>query len=193
VRISLAFARFRPETSFADVHRQVIARLKNRTDSIRLLDVATGNCASLYKHGWMELDAQYTGIDLSETMILQGLNHMSREGVAIELALADATHLPFQADTFDVVTSYGAINGMGDPQSALSEMVRVMKKGGVLFFLDEQLYPQASLVERLYFEKVLSGHNTVHKCPVELLPDGLADVTVYQVYQFYYICVAVKV
>jgi hypothetical protein len=72
-------------------------------------------------------------------------------------------------------------------------MVRVAKKGGTILFLDEQLYPRASAVERMYFKKVLSSHNVIHECPVGLLPPDVTDVKVHQVYQFYYICTAVKV
>jgi ubiquinone/menaquinone biosynthesis C-methylase UbiE len=141
----------------------------------------------------MELDAEYSGIDLSETMLVKGMDFMSRAGIAVDLALADATRLPYASDAFDVVVSYGAVNGFGDPGAALTEMARVTKQGGVLLFLDEQLYEDAPAIERLYFEKVLSSHDTVHRCPIDLLPESLANAVVYQVYQFYYVCVATKV
>ena len=192
VRISVALARFKPKDSFPDIHRHVIEDLKNRAGVIKVLDISTGNCASLYKHGWMELNAEYTGVDLSETMLMQGLEFMTGKGVPIELVLADALDLPLQSETFDVVLNYGAINGISDPALALSEMTRVAKSGGVLLFLDEQLYPDASIIEKIYFERVLSSHNVIHECPIELLPSNLTNVKVYQVYQFYYICVAVK-
>jgi len=118
---------------------------------------------------------------------------MSRNGVPVDLVLGDAVDLPFQSDRFDVVLSYGAVNGLSDPARAIAEMARVAKPGGVLLFLDEQIYDGAPPLQRRYFEKVLSGHNVVHRCPVETFPATLTDVRVSQVYEFYYICTARKV
>ena len=81
---------------------------------------------------------------------------------------------------------------MADPGKALAEMARVCKKGGLVFFLDEQLYGSATFIERSYFRSVLSSHNVVHSCPVDLLPASLKEVEVKQVYHFYYICTAIK-
>jgi ubiquinone/menaquinone biosynthesis C-methylase UbiE len=117
---------------------------------------------------------------------------MSQKNVPIEFLLADAARLPFRDETFDVALNYGALNGYSNPQLALEEMARVTKGGGLVLFLDEQLYPSASAVEKLYFKTVLSSHNVIHRCPVELLPASLQKIGVHQVYQFYYLCTAQK-
>ena len=190
-RLSLSANPFTPLESFPQVHARVLAPLKG-VPSLRVLDVSTGSCNSLYKHGWMDLDAEFTAIDLSETMLKQGSEMMARNGVAVDLVLGDAMALPFQSDQFDVVLSYGAVNGLTDPSEAIKEMTRVAKPGGTILFLDEQLQDAATGIERRYFEKVLSSHNVIHRCPVETLPENLTDVRVSQVYQFYYICTAQK-
>lgn len=192
VKLSLLLQRFRPAKNFPAIHADVIEKLKQRGERLQVLDISTGTCNSLYRHGWMSLDADYTGLDLSETMLLQGQKLMAERNVPIELALGDATRLPFASETFDIVLNYGAVNGFTNPQLALEEMARVAKKGGLVLFLDEQLYEGATFVERLYFRKVLSSHNVIHRCPVELIPPSLSDVTVHQVYHFYYICTAYK-
>ena len=190
-RLSLSAKPFVPLESFPDVHARVLAPLMG-VPSLQVLDVSTGSCNSLYKHGWMGLDADFTAIDLSETMLKQGAEMMARNGVPVDLVLGDAMALPFQSDQFDVVLSYGAVNGLTDPSEAIREMARVAKPGGTILFLDEQLYDAATGVERRYFQKVLSSHNVIHRCPVETLPDSLTNVRVSQVYQFYYICTAQK-
>lgn len=192
VRLSLKFSKFKADESFSNIHSREIEKLRQKKRKLRILDVSTGTCNSLYRHGWMELDADYAGLDLSETMLLQGLDFMTKKEVPMEFILGDAADLPFEPETFDVVLNYGAINGMADPQKALAEMARICKKGGLVFFLDEQLYNSATFIERKYFESVLSNHNVVHSCPVELLPDNLENVQVKQVYHFYYICTATK-
>jgi ubiquinone/menaquinone biosynthesis C-methylase UbiE len=191
-KLSILKSRFVPVETFADVHRRAIASLSGRTGRLRILDVSTGSCNSLYKHGWMSLDGAYTAIDLSAIMLKKGQDLMAERGIPIDLVLGDALDLPFQSGTFDVVLNYGAINGMTDPGKALAEMTRVAKPGALLLFLDEQMYATPSRIERLYFHNVLSSHNVIHHCPVELLPADLEDVQVAQVYEFYYICTARK-
>jgi SAM-dependent methyltransferase len=192
VWLSLSRRPYTPPESFAAVHERVLAPLRTAGRRLQVLDVSTGSCNSLYKHGWMSLDADYTAIDLSETMLKQGSEMMSKAGVAVDLVLGDAMELPFQDDRFDVVLSYGAVNGLTDPVKAIAEMARVAKPGGVLLFLDEQISETATPLDRAYFHKVLSSHNVIHRCPVESLPASLTDVRVSQVYQFYYICTARK-
>ena len=192
VKISLQFTRFKPVESFAEIHARHIGELLKRKNRLQVLDVSTGSCNSLYRHGWMKLNADYTGLDLSETMLLQGLDFMTQKQVPIDLVLGDATTLPFASETFDVVLNYGALNGYTDSKRALEEMARVAKQGGLVLFLDEQLYESASWVEKIYFQRVLSSHNVIHHCPVELIPASLGDVTVHQVYHFYYLCTCYK-
>ncbi|WP_339930098.1 class I SAM-dependent methyltransferase [uncultured Brevundimonas sp.] len=190
--LSLSRKPWVPPESFAQVHERVLAPLRDAERRLQILDVSTGSCNSLYRHGWMSLDADYTAIDLSETMLKQGSDLMSAAGVPVDLVLGDAMELPFQNDSFDVVLSYGAVNGLTDPAKAIAEMARVARPGGTLLFLDEQMYDAATPVQRAYFMKVLSSHNVIHHCPVETFPPTLTDVRVSQVYQFYYICTARK-
>ncbi len=192
VKISLLTTKFRPVRSFGEVHKEALDSLRAIPRRIEVLDVATGSCNSLYRHGWMTLDANYTGIDLSETMLLQGQKLMAERGVPVDLVLGDACQLPFVSGSFDVILSYGAVNGYSDPSRAIREMVRVAKPGALLLFLDEQLYEGATAFERLYFEKVLAGHNVINHCPVESMPPSLKDVVVHQIYAFYYICTCRK-
>jgi ubiquinone/menaquinone biosynthesis C-methylase UbiE len=192
VKISLVFTRFKPLESFAEIHAQHINALLEKKDKLQVLDVSTGSCNSLFRHGWMKLNAEYTGLDLSETMLLQGLEFMTRKQIPLDLVLGDATRLPFAPETFDVVLNYGALNGYTNPKAALDEMARVTKSGGLVLFLDEQLYKSASLVEKIYFQRVLSSHNIIHHCPVELIPESLGNITVHQVYHFYYLCTCFK-
>jgi SAM-dependent methyltransferase len=191
-KLSIDKSGFRPSESFGQVHDRVLNPLVGRAERLQVLDVSTGSCNSLYKHGWMKLNAEYTAIDLSQTMLADGLTAMSDRGVAIDLIFGNALALPFQSEYFDVVLNYGAINGMTDPAIALAEMSRVAKPGALLLFLDEQMYRDATTVERIYFNKVLSSHNVIHRCPVEMLPPEWEDVRITQVYEFYYICSARK-
>ena len=192
VKIALLFTRFKPEESFPEVHSKLIESLLQRGERLQVLDVSTGACNSLYRHGWMKLNADYTGLDLSETMLFQGQAFMMKKQVPMEFVLGDAARLPFESEMFDVVLTYGAMNAYTNPKLALAEMARVTKPKGLVLFLDEQLYESASWVERVYFLRVLSGHDLIHHCPVELIPASLGDIKVHQIYHFYYLCTSYK-
>lgn len=189
VKISLSINKYHPENSFLDTHSKIIEDLlKHNGKKLQVLDISTGTGNSLYRHGWMKLNADYTGLDLSETMLTQCQDFMSDNNVPVDLIIGDATTLPFSDQYFDVVLNYGAINGYSDIKKALDEMARVVKKDGLVLFLDEQLYSNSSAVERIYFKKVLSSHNIIHHCPVEFLSSNAYEIKVYQVYEFYYVC-----
>jgi SAM-dependent methyltransferase len=192
VKISMRGGRFQPAATFTEIHARLLAELRQRQSRLQVLDVATGTCNSLYRHGWMQLDAEYTALDLSETMLRKGKDLMTERGIPVDFVLGDAVDLPFQSETFDVVLNYGALNGCSDAGRALAEMGRVAKPGGLVLVLDEQLYESATLVERLYFRRVLSSHNLQHRWPAHLLPPALARVQAYQVYPFYYLAAGYK-
>ncbi len=175
--------------SFTDLHSELQEELKNQNKELRLLDVSTGTGNSLLRHGWTKINASLTGFDLSETMLRQLQDKAKDQNIPIDLVIGDATRLPFANESFDVVTNYGAINGYTNIELALKEMERVLKPGGYGVFLDEQLYPKATWIERQYFSKVLSSHNLIHHCPSEFLPKEIKDVIVHQVYEFYYLCI----
>ncbi len=192
-KVSLLKSNFKPAPTFRQTHDELIAGLrKNNAAPLHILDISTGTGNSLYRHGWMTLAATYTGLDLSATMLAQCQQFFAGKNIPLDLVIGDATTLPFADEYFDVVLNYGAINGYGDIQKALAEMARVTKPGGLMLFLDEQLYPAASYVEKLYFQKVLSSHNTIHQCPTALLPGNVTQVQVRQIYEFYYLCTCVK-
>ena len=192
VKVALLFTRFQAKESFPDVHARLIEQLQQRTEKLQVLDVSTGTCNSLYRHGWMNLDADYTGLDLSETMLFRGLDFMTQKQVPMDFVLGDATRLPFMSETFDVVLNYGALNAYTDPKRALAEMARVAKRQALVLFYDEQLYESASWIEKIYFRRVLSSHDLIHHCPVDLIPANLGDINVRQIYHFYYLCTCYK-
>lgn len=192
VKISLLFTRFQVKESFPEVHAKLIAQLQQKSERLQVLDISTGSCNSLYRHGWMNLNADYTGLDLSETMLFRGLEFMKQKQVLMDFVLGDAARLPFTSETFDVVLNYGALNAYTDPKRALDEMARVTKREGLVLFYDEQLYESASLVEKIYFRQVLSSHDLIHHCPVDLIPPSLGDINVRQIYHYYYLCTCYK-
>ena len=73
---------------------------------------------------FQDLVADYTGVDLSGAVA----QFMHKPFVA-----CDAAKLPFEDATFDALWSVTVLEHVPDPQTALEEMRRVLKPGGLLF------------------------------------------------------------
>ena len=192
-KISLERHKYRAHPDFKEVHRELIDQLKQSETSLSILDVSTGTANSLIRHGWLELEADFVCLDYSQIMLKQAKQYLEKSGVQADLVQADVAEIPIKDETFDIVLNYGALNGYENAGLALREMLRVCKKGGTVIVFDEQLYPEASLLEKLYFRCILSRHD-MHTCFPETLlqKDQVASRVVHQIYEFYYLAVITK-
>ena len=100
---------------------------------MRVLDVAagTGN-ASLPA---AERGARVTASDVTPELLEAGRRRAEAEGLELEWVEADAEHLPFDDESFDVVMS--SIGAMFAPhhQAVADELVRVCRPGGTIGLL----------------------------------------------------------
>jgi demethylmenaquinone methyltransferase/2-methoxy-6-polyprenyl-1,4-benzoquinol methylase len=99
------------------------------------------------------------GLDFSEPMIKRARRKVSKKGLSqtVTLGLGDALSLPFRENTFDALMIAFGLRNIVNKGQALSEMVRVVKKGGRVVVL-EFTFPQKGWMRRLYpiyFQKVL--------------------------------------
>jgi SAM-dependent methyltransferase len=99
----------------------------------RVLDVAagTGNASIVAA----KAGAQVTASDLTPELLDAGRARAEAEGVSLEWAEADAEHLPFEDESYDVVMS--SIGAMFAPhhQEVADELVRVCRPGGTVGLL----------------------------------------------------------
>jgi SAM-dependent methyltransferase len=72
-----------------------------------------------------------TGVDLTQRAIDFTREHMSFNGLASNLSVADAENLPFDDASFDVVYSWGVLHHSPDTARAFREVHRVLRPGGV--------------------------------------------------------------
>ena len=99
------------------------------------------------------------GLDFSPPMIKKAQRKILDKGLTqtITLSLGDALSLPFRDNTFSASMIAFGLRNIVKKEQALSEMVRVIKKGGKVIIL-EFTFPQKGLMRRLYpiyFQKVL--------------------------------------
>ncbi len=101
----------------------------------RLLDIGTGTGRLL------EVLApkveQAIGVDQSREMLALARANLARAGLDnAEIRQGDMYALPFEADSFDVVTIHHVLHYADDPAAALSEAARVVKPGGMVLVVD---------------------------------------------------------
>lgn len=101
---------------------------------IKLLDIACGGGYFLSAASQKEIDCY--GVDISERAIgIAGAQSGQKK-----LVVADAEHLPWEDNSFDVVSCLGSLEHFLHPEVALSEMLRVAKPQAQFYILVPNLY-----------------------------------------------------
>ncbi len=72
-----------------------------------------------------------TGVDLTPRAIGFTRERLRMHGLSSNLMVTDAEHLPFDDDSFDLVYSWGVLHATPDTPTAIREVRRVLRPGGV--------------------------------------------------------------
>jgi ubiquinone/menaquinone biosynthesis C-methylase UbiE len=104
----------------------------------RWLDLGAGT--SLHG-GWIGVKAEdladraelFVGCDMAET-------HLAQNHLLAGATVADATHLPFSDDSFDLVTANMVLEHLENPDRVFSEIARVLSPGGHFVFVTPNLH-----------------------------------------------------
>jgi ubiquinone/menaquinone biosynthesis C-methylase UbiE len=97
------------------------------------LEVAAGTGRNLPHYG---TDVRLTAVDLSPGMLRHARERAAQLGLAVDVREADAASLPFPDAAFDTVVCTLALCAVRDRGTALEEMVRVLRPGGLLLLVD---------------------------------------------------------
>ena len=106
----------------------------------RALDVATGGghvALALARTG-----ADVTACDLTPEMLEEAGVLLGEQACAASLVVADAAELPFDDESFDVVTCRIAAHHFAEAQAFFDEVARVLAPGGRFGFQDHTLPPE---------------------------------------------------
>lgn len=111
--------------------------------SSRILDVSTGTGNMIFRIVELhpETEIVFVGVDLSIGMLRVAQRKLSEARIAVPVLHTQVMELPFDDDSFDVVTHSGGINTFSDIPAALREWVRVLKPNGFLWIGDEGVSP----------------------------------------------------
>lgn len=111
----------------------IVSKLRPR----RILDVATGTGDLAIALAAVQPE-KITGIDISEGMLEKGRQKIREQSLSnvIELEYGDSENIHFENEQFDAVTVAFGVRNYQNLEKGLSEMHRVLKKGGVLVVLE---------------------------------------------------------
>ncbi len=100
----------------------------------RILEIGCGNGLATYLLS--QVGYHVIGIEISLFFLTDTTKWNSER---LHFSVCDALHLPFGAETFDVVCSNDVIEHLPDAERALSEMTRVVKTGGRIIIASPNL------------------------------------------------------
>ena len=125
----------------------------------KILDVGCGTGRNLRVYA--RNGAIVTGIDISDKSIEIAKENFKVSKLHGDLLICDACFLPFNDESFDMVSSIGVLHHIPDVEKAVSEIYRVLKKDGRLKVL---LYNKNSFLG--FLGRFL---------PVNILSDGFGN------------------
>jgi len=118
-----------PKGSFADrVETDLAFKLFQVQKGMRILDVGCGTGNFSIKLA--EMGCRVTGIDISDKMLDVARKKAEKMGYQIDFYHMDVYNLQFEDEEFDGVFSMAAFEFITQPEKALDELFRVVKKGG---------------------------------------------------------------
>ncbi len=115
----------------AQAGMRLVAGLTVIEPGVRLLDVGTGSGGAVAVPAAVR-GAEVVGCDLTDAAFAAARRRASQAAVEIEWVVGDAAELPFEDDSFDIVTSTFGHMFAPDQAAAARELVRVCRPGGTI-------------------------------------------------------------
>jgi ubiquinone/menaquinone biosynthesis C-methylase UbiE len=102
---------------------------------------------------------QVTGLDISRTMVDLARENATKAGVTIDFRHGDSSGMPFADESFDLIVCQAAFKNFRQPVSALDEMRRVLRQGGLAVIQDLNREVSAADIDREVKGQQLSALN----------------------------------
>lgn len=138
------------------IWRKKVIKIAKKLQHDTILDLATGTgdlAIELYKLKPKEI----IGADISPKMLEIAKQKANKLNMNIKFVEADATNLEFPENHFDIVTCAFGVRNFENLSAGLSEINKVLKKGGTTIILEFSKI-ENKLLKRgfeLYFNKIL--------------------------------------
>ena len=124
----------------APIEKMEVDLIKNYLTGIhgrgRMLDVGCGGGETAVAVAALFPELQVVGLDLSPDLVRRATARGRVFGDRVRFVAGSALELPFDDDSFDLVTSFGSLKFWPDPAKGLRECVRVLRPGGHLVVVE---------------------------------------------------------
>jgi len=113
----------------------------------RVLEIAPGPgyfCIELARLG----NYQVAGLDISKSFVEIARRNAAEAGLKIDFQQGNASRMPFEENTFDFTFCQAAFKNFSEPVSAIAEMHRVLRPGGISVIVDLRRDAPAAEIER---------------------------------------------
>jgi len=130
--------------AYDEMYQKIRKVIQNR----KVLELACGT--GLIANHVADVSKAYIATDFSENMLIQAQKHKSTD--RLRYMKADASNLPFENHSFDVIIIANALHIVPNPEKVLSEIARVLRTGGILIapnFIHENLTGKALLMSKM--------------------------------------------
>ncbi|MUV02646.1 bifunctional demethylmenaquinone methyltransferase/2-methoxy-6-polyprenyl-1,4-benzoquinol methylase UbiE [Flavobacterium rakeshii] len=117
--------------------RKKVLKLVSDTKPETVLDIATGtgDLAILMTQTGAK---KITGLDISAGMLEVGRKKIAERklDIKIDMVLGDSENIPFEDNSFDAITVAFGVRNFENLEKGLSEILRVLKPGGIFVILE---------------------------------------------------------
>jgi ubiquinone/menaquinone biosynthesis C-methylase UbiE len=159
--------------------RKEIISLLGLQAGMKILEVSPGpGVFQKYLREKIGETGELVSLDLSMGMLRQCQKR--NKNLNIQLIHGNAQHLPFADNSFDALFHFGGVNLFNDPQKAISEFIRVVRKDGIVSWGDEGFSENYSSQRR---RRLMLKINPGFGKPRPAAPDSVYDIKVNEVYE----------
>jgi len=131
--------------------REIVIQKANIKTGNIVLDVGCGT--GFLSLGVAKAVGEYgkvVGVDISEEMMKKAKENLSKVGVSnIEFRMGDAENIPLEDNSVDAVVGNMVLHHCPNPESAIKEMVRVLKPEGRLVLADMEEHKEKWLKDEM--------------------------------------------
>lgn len=139
--------------------RRKTAKMVAGLPSQTILDIASGTADLAIALAKRNPGSHIIGVDISEKMLAIGKAKIEKQGLShqIELRIGNAAALPFEDNSFDIVTVAFGVRNFENRNKSLSEIHRVLKPKGMVLILEFSMPTKFPLkpVYQFYFKHIL--------------------------------------
>ncbi|UAB81451.1 bifunctional demethylmenaquinone methyltransferase/2-methoxy-6-polyprenyl-1,4-benzoquinol methylase UbiE [Marixanthomonas sp. SCSIO 43207] len=118
--------------------RKKVIKMVANTNPESILDIATGTGDLAIQFAEKTQASKIIGLDLSEGMLSVAQKKVKNKSYEKNLSFVkgDSEALPFEDNSFDVITVSFGVRNFENLEKGLSEILRVLKKGGLFVILE---------------------------------------------------------